>query len=118
MKAMITRSRAKAEIESSPKPTNQSRTVRKRKVGTRAHIHYQRADMGRRGGNSGRGASNRRKPVLSSEVAPTRLFSTTEEENREDEPLSRVSLGFLQSTESSRLVFSDVILEVVNREAL
>ena len=110
---MITRSQARAGREGT-----QTHNKHMQKVGFREHIQYQRADMGRRGGNSSRGASSRRKPVQTAEVAPIRLFSTTEGVNTEDEPLNRVSIGVLHNFESRRLDHTELIIEVLSREIL
>ena len=92
----MTRSKARAERESALPPTIHIRNKRTREVHHRGHIKQQGAEMGRRGGNSSRGTPNRRKPVRTSEVSPIRLFSAADEENREDEGVLRVSLGFIQ----------------------
>jgi hypothetical protein len=115
---MITRSRTRAERESTTTPTKPIRIKRTQKVGQREHIEYQRADMGRRGGSSSRGAYNRRKLVESSEVAPIRLFTMTEEENRGEGSHRRVSLGFLQNDYSGGLHVCEVNLFALHRKTV
>ena len=97
---MITRSRARAERESTPTSKQAVGSVSEFKVGRREHIapvDNECEDMGRRGGTSGRRTSNRLKPVDTSDVTPIQLFSMAEEVNREDEIVSRVSYHFLQT---------------------
>ena len=91
---MITRSRAKAERDGNPSSIGHVRVLRKQKVDRVEHIApaiYGRQDMGRRGGNSRRGTSNRTKLVDAPDVAPIRLFSTAEEVCVDVKTVSRVS---------------------------
>ena len=91
---MITRFRAKAERECTTTSSKHNPTSRSRKEASSEHTaphSLERADMGRRGGNSGR--STRSKPVDLSDVAPVQLFPMAEEDTTEDDIVSRVSFN-------------------------